>query len=214
MKVEVLFKSHRYEEFDTSPQTCSEPYRGKGTAVLMDWNLHLDLDSGGMGIVLAQHWYDGNPGGNQGKVSLGGVEVPVAARKVGCAMLLVAPDELPEVVWLKKDGEKILWREGDDLINGERFFAMEQLCYSDATVQSVNRRALAVFDYLSHSNPTLSDDEVASIMGYTAAAIERIRDAEVSQDAVFDDDSGETDDDGDGGQEDGADGPVETFDFS
>ena len=30
MKVEVLFKSHRYEEFDSSTQTCPEPYRGKG----------------------------------------------------------------------------------------------------------------------------------------------------------------------------------------
>ena len=41
MKVEVLFKSHRFEEFDTSPQTASEPFRSKGTAVLMDWNLYL-----------------------------------------------------------------------------------------------------------------------------------------------------------------------------
>ena len=30
MKVEVLFKSHRFEEFDTSPQTASEPFRSKG----------------------------------------------------------------------------------------------------------------------------------------------------------------------------------------
>mgnify|MGYP000305563360 FL=1 len=41
MKVEVLFKSHRYEEFDSSTQTCSEPYRGKGLNVLTDWNLYL-----------------------------------------------------------------------------------------------------------------------------------------------------------------------------
>ena len=49
--------------------------------------------------------------------------------------------------------EKILWREGDDLINGERFFAMEQLCYSDAATVSINKRALAVFDYLKHVPP-------------------------------------------------------------
>lgn len=41
MKVEVLFKSHRYEEFDSSTQTCPEPYRGKGLNVLTDWNLYL-----------------------------------------------------------------------------------------------------------------------------------------------------------------------------
>lgn len=61
---------------------------------------------------------------------------------------------------------------GDELINGERFFAMEQLCYSDATVQSINRRAIAVFDYLKHAHPTYSDDEIARIMGYTESAIE------------------------------------------
>lgn len=190
MKVEVLFKSHRYEEFDSSTQTCSEPYRGKGLNVLTDWNLYLgSLEENG--IILVQHWYDGNPASSQGKVTLEGVEVPASVRKVGCAMLLVSPDELDEIVWLKKDGEKLLWRDGEDLINGERFFAQEQLCYSDATVQSINRRAIAVFDYLKHAHPTYPDEEIARIMGYTESAIERIRDAEISQDEGFVDDDGE-----------------------
>lgn len=215
MRVEVLFRSHRYEEFDTSPQTCSEPYRGKGTAILMDWNLHIDLDPEGMGIVLVQHWYDGSVGSGQGTVRLGGVEVPVGAHKLGCAMLLVAPDELSEVVWLKKDGEKILWREGDDLINGERFFAMEQLCYSDAVTKSVNKRAVAVFDYLSNAHPDWDDEETARAMGYTASAIERIREMEYSQpetSEVFGTDEPE----GDTGEPEDADGdgPAAAFDFS
>lgn len=190
MKVEVLFKSHRYEEFDTSPQTSSEPYRGKGTAVLMDWNLYLgDLE--GRGVVLAQHWYDGSASG--GSTPLDGTDVPAAVRKVGCAMLLVSPDELSDIVWLKKDGEKVLWREGDDLINGERFFAMEQLCYSDAVTKSVNRRAVAVFDYLANAHPDWADEDVASAMGYTVAAIDRIRNAEIAQEDVLDDDSSEDD---------------------
>lgn len=150
MKVEVLFKSHRYEEFDSSTQTCPEPYRGKGLNVLTDWNLYLgSLEENG--IILVQHWYDGNPASSQGKVTLEGVEVPASVRKVGCAMLLVSPDELDEIVWLKKDGEKLLWREGEDLINGERFFAQEQLCYSDETTKSINRRAVAVYDYLANA---------------------------------------------------------------
>lgn len=214
MKVEVLFRSHRYEEFDTSPQTCSEPYRGKGTAILMDWNLHIDLDPEGMGIVLVQHWYDGNTRSAQGTVRLGGVEVPVGAHKLGCAMLLVAPEELSEVVWLKKDGEKILWREGDDLINGERFFAMEQLCYSDAVTKSVNKRAIAVFDYLTNAHPDWDGEETARTMGYTASAIERIRAAECSQEEGFSDDGQEEQEDDTGGPEDGGTEPAATFDFS
>lgn len=185
MKVEVLYKSHRYEEFDTSPQTASEPYRGKGTAILMDWNLYLG-DLAQQGVVLAQHWYDASE--SNGTVQLDGVNVPTVGRKLGCAMLLVAPVELDDVVWLKKDGEKVLWREGDDLINGERFFAMEQLCYSDDVTKSINKRALVVFDYLAHVNPDWSDDEVAQTMGYTKAAIERIRAAELSQEDGFNED--------------------------
>lgn len=208
MKIEVLFRSHRYEEFDSSTQTCPEPYRGKGLNVLTDWNLYLGaLEENG--IILAQHWYDGNPNASQGKVTLEGVEVPASVRKVGCAMLLVSPDELDEIVWLKKDGEKLLWREGEDLINGERFFAQEQLCYSDETTKSINRRAVAVYDYLAKAHPTWDADEVAESMGYTASAIARIRDAELCQEdgyAAYDDD--DTGEDGDA-MEDGVGG----FDF-
>lgn len=173
MVIEVLYKSFRYEKFDSSAQTNSEPFRAKGTNILTDWNLYLGaLEENG--IILAEHWYDGNPQHAGGQVTLEGTKVPAATRQVGSAMLLVSPDELDDVVWLKKDGEKLLWREGDELINGERFFAMEQLCYSDATVQSINRRAIAVFDYLKHAHPTYSDDEIARIMGYTESAIERM----------------------------------------
>ena len=81
MKVEVLYKSHRYEEFDSSTQTCPEPYRGKGTNILTDWNLYLgSLEENG--IVLVQHWYDGSPSNSQGSVTFEGVSVPAAARKV------------------------------------------------------------------------------------------------------------------------------------
>ena len=181
MVIEVLYKSFRYEKFDSSAQTNSEPFRAKGTNILTDWNLYLG--------------------------ALEGTKVPAATRQVGSAMLLVSPDELDDVVWLKKDGEKLLWREGDELINGERFFAMEQLCYSDATVQSINRRAIAVFDYLKHAHPTYSDDEIARIMGYTESAIERIRDAEISQDEGF------VDDDGEGQNEEDNTGAIGGYDF-
>lgn len=131
MKVEVLYRSHRYEEFDTS-LTCPEPHRKEGVSILTDWNLYLG-DLKGQGVILVQHWYDGTPpqqGENRGSFRFDdGTMVTAAVRRPGSAMLLVAPDELDGIVWLKKDGEKILWREGDDLINGERFFAMEQLCY-------------------------------------------------------------------------------------
>ena len=196
MKVEVLYRSHRYEEFDTA-LTCPEPHRKEGVSILTDWNLYLG-DLKGQGVILVQHWYDGTPpqqGENRGSFRFDdGTMVTAAVRRPGSAMLLVAPDELDGIVWLKKDGEKILWREGDDLINGERFFAMEQLCYSDAATVSINKRALAVFDYLKHVHPDDSDEIVAASMGYTPAAIQRIQDAELAQDDGYDDEEPDEDD--------------------
>ena len=61
----------------------------------------------------------------------------------------------------------------------------KQLCYSDETTKSINRRAVAVYDYLANAHPTWDEEEVAESMGYTASAIRRIRDAELCQDPEF-----------------------------
>ncbi|MDR6939233.1 hypothetical protein [Arcanobacterium hippocoleae] len=177
MRIEVLYKNHCYEEFDSNIHTASEPYK-QGVNILTDWILYLDKLVE-RGIVLVEHWHDVK--NSVSTVDIDGFSIPVARRSLGSAILLVAPHELNEVVWLKKDGEKILWREGEDLINGERFFAMEQLCYSDSSVISINKRALAVFDYLTNAHPEESSEQIASSMGYTLSTIERIRDAEIAQ---------------------------------
>ena len=177
MKIEVLYKNHCYEEFDSTVHTSSEPYK-QGVNILTDWILYLNnLEEDG--IILVEHWYDSKNSTNT--VSIDGAVISAPRRSTGSAILLVAPSELNDIVWLKKDGEKILWREGNDLINGERFFAMEQLCYSDSSVASINKRALAIFDYLIKANPEQSSEQIASSMGYTLSAIERIRDAEIVQ---------------------------------
>ena len=176
MKIEVLYDSLRYEVFDSANQVASDPYAAQATNVLTDWNLYLgNLNE--QGVILVQHFYDGfanRKGSDTNTVEIEGVEIPVAERNIGCAMLLVSPEELPSVVWLKKDGERILWREGDELINGERFLATEQLYYSDEMVQSINKRAYLLFNYLLEHFPEMSHEEIAHKMGYTLNAINRI----------------------------------------
>lgn len=176
MKIEVLYKNHQYEEFD-SFTFVSQDIFPKGN-ILTNWILHLDQIET-QGIILTAHWYDTN--GCSDTAPIGETPIPITRRNIGYAMLLVSADELAQLVWLKKDGEKILWREGDDLINGERFFAMEQLCYSDSGVISINKRALSVFDYLKNAHPDEDDENIATNMGYTLPALERIRDQELAQ---------------------------------
>ncbi|HEL0789907.1 TPA: hypothetical protein TU158_001837 [Streptococcus equi subsp. zooepidemicus] len=191
MKIEVLYKNHRYEEFDSSVHVSPNPYP-QGINVLTDWILHLDKIEE-QGIILVEHWY--NTKTPNGDTVIDGIKIAVARRCLGCAILLVSAQEVDNIVWLKKDGVKILWREGEDLINGERFFSMEQLCYSDSSIVSVNKRALAIFDYLLKAHPEQSSEQIAESMGYTMEAIERIQNAEMAQkiEELVDVDDTETD---------------------
>lgn len=184
VRIEVLYKSQRYEVFSTDVQTSPEPYHKKGICILTEWILCLGAPEE-QGVILEQHWYERDERVPSGVLTPDGASIPAGVRRVGCAMLLVSPEEVKNLVWLKKDGEKILWREGDDLINGERFFAMEQLCYSDESTRSINRRALAVFDYLRNISPDVADEDIAAAMGYTLPVIERVRDAELAQEDGF-----------------------------
>lgn len=169
MKIEVLYKNHQYEEFDSSTFVSQDIFP-KGN-ILTNWILHLDQIET-QGIILTAHWYDTN--GCSDTAPIGETPIPITRRNIGYAMLLVSADELAQLVWLKKDGEKILWREGDDLINGERFFAM-------IGVISINKRALSIFDYLKNAHPDKDDENIATSMGYTLPALERIRDQELAQ---------------------------------
>lgn len=179
MRIEILYENHIYEEYDSLTATNSEPYKNQGTNILTDWILDLSNPEQN-GITLTQNWYDNQLTPEEAQNQPPNQPIP-AARKTGTILLLIAPQEIQKIIWLKKDGEKLLWKEGQDLINGERFYMMEQLCYSDASIQSINRRALAVYDYLTNANPNLTPEQTAQLMGYTHQAIERIQNAELAQ---------------------------------
>lgn len=179
MRIEILYENHIYEEYDSLTATNSEPYKNQGTNILTDWILDLSNPEQN-GITLTQNWYDNQLTPEETQNQPTNQPIP-AARKTGTILLLIAPNEIQKIIWLKKDGEKLLWKEGQDLINGERFYMMEQLCYSDASIQSINRRALAVYDYLTNANPNLTPEQTAQLMGYTHQAIERIQNAELAQ---------------------------------
>ena len=74
----------------------------------------------------------------------------------------------------------------------------------------MNKRALAVYDYLARAHPDWEDESIARSMGYTVAAIQRIREAELSQEDGFEEDMEDAGEDGTGGGT----GPADGFDFS
>ena len=182
MKINVYFQSGRIDVFDTSTFCCVEPFRKDGTDILTNFSLRLDSLAED-GLVLEAYWYAA-PRERDGR------SLPVASMMPGFRLLLVSPEELQEIAKITCDGELLVWRQGEDLINGTRFAAQETLCFSDSATVSINARSLAVFNYLKRAHPECTDEEVARMLGYSTRALDAVRRAELanSDPEVFEDD--------------------------
>ena len=80
------------------------------------------------------------------------------------------------------------------MINGTKFKTQVQICLSDDTSTSINRQASTLFEYLKKANPGLSDETVASQMGFPLDVIIQIQEAEA---ANLENEDGEDNDDAD-----------------
>lgn len=173
MLIKVSYRSGKMDVFDTTSFCATEPFKSKGDNLLTEFLLLFDghtLET--EGIMLEVYWY--NPKLREDTVRSGPNNLPHAARMAGHRIRVASKNELEDVVAVSMDGDMLLWRQGDDLINGLKFHNQELLCYADAVTASINRRALALFDYLRRAHPELSEDEIADRIGYTRRAIEAI----------------------------------------
>ena len=187
MHITVYYQSGVLDSFDTQPFCAPEPFRRHGGNVLTEFRLRLDLLSSD-GLVLEVFWYE-LPAGD---AAAGRDGLAPAPRHPSHKLLILGPDEVGGIAKIVCDGELLVWRQGDDLINGVKFSGQEVLCFSDHTTTSINERALALFNYLRRAIPEdeKTDDEVAGMMGYSVAALEAVLRAETMNAAALDDEDG------------------------
>ena len=187
MHITVYYQSGVIDSFDTQTFCASEPFRRHGGNVLTEFRLRLDLLSTD-GLVLEAFWYE-LPAGD---AASGRDGLAPAPRHPSYKLLILGPEEVGGIAKIVCDGELLVWRQGDDLINGVKFSGQEVLCFSDHVTTSINERALALFNYLRRATPDdeKTDDEVAGMMGYTTAALEAVLRAEAANAAALDDEDG------------------------
>jgi hypothetical protein len=91
---------------------------------------------------------------------------------------LVSKDELYNISKIVVDDEIIVWRQGDQLINGILFYAAELLYFSDANTASTNAKIIELFEYLKAANPDIDDEYIVSRIGMNMMAFSQIMDEE------------------------------------
>lgn len=177
MLVKVFYRSGKLDAFDTVSFCTSEPYKQSGTNLLTEFQLLTDRETLlAEGLILEVFWYD--PRVREDTRRSGQYGLPHAARQTGNRIRLASRNEIEDIVLVTVDGELMLWRQGEHLINGVLFKNQEILCYSNAVTAGINRRALALYDYIRNADPGLSGEEAAALLGYTKDAIDDISFAE------------------------------------
>jgi hypothetical protein len=91
---------------------------------------------------------------------------------------LVSKDELYQISRIEVDGDIVIWRQGDCLINGELFYAATLKYFSDANTASTNRKIVQLFSYLKSASPDTDDAAITRMLGIPYLAFKQILDQE------------------------------------
>jgi len=96
-----------------------------------------------------------------------------ANRDHSSILFLVAPEDLHEVTHIVVDGEKLVWRFGNHLINGIKFYNHQEM-YLGENLGSFAERALELYKKMQTLHPLYSDEELAVKIGVPAVALKSI----------------------------------------
>ena len=193
MLIKVFYQSGRLDVFDTASFCTAEPFRSQGDNLMSEFQLMTDAQSlENEGLLLEVYWYD--PRVREDTPRSGPHNLPHAARQSGRRIRLASRSELNDIALITVDGDLVLWRQGGHLINGVKFQSQEVLCYSSAATASINKRALALYDYIRKAYPDLDGEEAAALLGYTKQAIEDVSAAEIANADLADEEDAEDED--------------------
>lgn len=158
MKVQIKYQSGRLDVFDTDSYTPSQPF-GDG-CMLADYEVRFDRL--GKGLWLQAHFYDADP---RFREDLDDGVVPVGRRSMGWRFLLAEEAELKEVEQVLVDGDRMLVRMGEGLVDVMRLDGASALLLSDGGGPSLASKLQGVVEALKAADPIMDDESAAALAG-------------------------------------------------
>lgn len=188
MIIAVEYKDGRIKEFDFSSFTSGDALtcvEKNAKNMVTEFDLRTDNIERD-GLILNVFWHDVTK--TFGKRELDAqtdtngysTEMAFAQRRAGYSVMICNKKVLNLIsriiVYRANGAVQVAWRQGSEdwLIKGSLFEAQRVLTYTDASTTSLNAQASTVFAYLRRAHPTLSDAEIADMMGYPPDALEEI----------------------------------------
>ena len=188
MIIAVEYKDGRIKEFDCSSFTSGDALtcvEKNAKNMVTEFDLRTDNIERD-GLILNVFWHDVTK--TFGKRELDAqtdtngysTEMAFAQRRAGYSVMICNKKVLNLIsriiVYRANGAVQVAWRQGSEdwLIKGSLFEAQRVLTYTDASTTSLNAQASTVFAYLRRAHPTLSDAEIADMMGYPPDALEEI----------------------------------------
>ena len=153
MKIQIRYSNNRLDVFDTDAFTKSDPF--SGTCMLTNFEVRIDA-LGKTGLWLTAHYYDADSGYAK---QVSGENTPVAHRKRGWRFLLAEDGELPYIESVGIDGQTIMLRIADELIDMIRFEQMCELWLSMTDDGCIANRAVQLYDRLCQVFPEDAADQ-------------------------------------------------------
>lgn len=189
MIVSIEFQNGRIREYNTRDLCAADPWSDakKGRRVVLnEFDLRLDLlqTEGTLRIDVIRH-VTTPPGQDCDTVDFTDYQyadgtnpkLSVAERQPACCVLIAGKAEVAEAslisVTVAGTSRPVAWRQGSGnwLIEGTHFESARRLYYDDKIMASTSIQAVRLFRSIQRAHPEVSDDLIASAIGFPLPAI-------------------------------------------
>lgn len=161
MIVKTFYSNGHFDVFDTDHLTDSSLFPGNA---LSNFSFNL-ADLGAKRLWLNLYYYEI---ADQYREALGPYGLPVARRRDGWSFLLVDDSDIAQLTKVTADGQVVIFRQGDDLIDGIAYnYASDLAC-------EFNPQSVHTHDYFARALGPDNEQAICNQMGYTQEAYARV----------------------------------------
>lgn len=161
MIIKTFYSNGHFDVFDTDHLTDSSLFEGNA---LSNFSFNLE-DLGAQRLWLNFYYYEV---ADAYRDALGPYGLPVARRRDGWSFLLVDDDDIAQLTKVTADGQVVIFRQGDDLIDGIAYnYASDVAC-------EFNPQSVKTHDYFARALGPESEQEICRLLGYTAEAYAQV----------------------------------------